>query len=307
MVSLRSLWESLYREGNYTIFQNFPWNLLALNAFTGREQSSIVCAQSSSGAAIVPVVRRRHQPCLRLLGDELFDYRAFLHCGDEDVLRSALTSLARLTVPLEIVAVRENDLLPVFEDLTLERFSGAPFIRCADLSSDEFAAMHSRLGRNLRRLARLGYELKLHNGGNARLLRLIYQRKAIQDPASLFHDPLRVDFLLNAAAVAPDIFEIFTLENAGDMCAALVTFRDRNVRRFYTGWFDPTLDKHSPGMTLIHEVTRLSLDAGLDCDYMTGEQPYKLRLATGSTPLYRLRASTRQLAELDHCCQRLSA
>lgn len=307
MVSLRPLWEWLYREGNYTIFQNFLWNLLAFNAFSGREQPSIVCAQSSSGAAIVPAALRRDQPSLRLLGDELFDYRGFLHYGDEELLRSALASLARLTVPLEVVAVRENDLLPSFEDLTLERFSAAPSVRRVDLSADQFAAMHTRLGRNLRRLARLGYELKLHNGDDSRLLRSIYQRKADQDSGSLFHDPQRIDFLVNAAAVTPAVFEVFTLESLSDMCAAVVTLRDRNVRRFYTGWFDPSLEKHSPSMTLIHEVTRQSLHAGLDCDYMTGEQSYKLRLATHSTPLYRIRASTHQLAALDHCCQRLSA
>ena len=45
-------------------------------------------------------------------------------------------------------------------------------------------------------------------------------------------------------------------------------------------------------------MTRRSLADGLDCDYMTGEQPYKLRLATRSTPLYRLCATPEQLADL---------
>jgi CelD/BcsL family acetyltransferase involved in cellulose biosynthesis len=47
---------------------------------------------------------------------------------------------------------------------------------------------------------------------------------------------------------------------------------------------------------LIYEVTRQSLGEGLDCDYMTGEQPYKLRLATSSVPLYRVQATADQLA-----------
>ena len=46
------------------------------------------------------------------------------------------------------------------------------------------------------------------------------------------------------------------------------------------------------------EVTCQSLAAGLDCDYMTGEQPYKMRLATASAPLYRLQATPQQLAAL---------
>ena len=36
----------------------------------------------------------------------------------------------------------------------------------------------------------------------------------------------------------------------------------------------------------------------MDCDYMTGEQVYKLRLATSSVPLYRLKATSKQLGAL---------
>ncbi len=42
-----------------------------------------------------------------------------------------------------------------------------------------------------------------------------------------------------------------------------------------------------------------SLAAGLDCDYMTGEQPYKMRLATNSVPLYNVRATAEELAALE--------
>jgi CelD/BcsL family acetyltransferase involved in cellulose biosynthesis len=51
-------------------------------------------------------------------------------------------------------------------------------------------------------------------------------------------------------------------------------------------------------LSLIYEVTRRSLEDGLDCDYMTGEQPYKRRLATSSVPLYRLRATAAELGAL---------
>ena len=304
---LRPLWESLYREGCYTVFQDFLWNRLALSAFSGREQPWVVCAQSSYGAAIIPAVLRRGDRSLRLLGEELFDYRGFLHRGDDEMLSYALAELARLTAPLEIVAMRESDCLPALDGMDVERFSGSPIVHHRDLTADRFAAMHGRLARNLRRLIRLGFELKLRNGDESRLVRAIYQRKAEQEPDSLFHDHMRIDFLVNAAAVEPDIFEIFTLESGSHLGAALVTFRDQNFRRFYTGWFDPALEKHSPGMTLIHEVTRQSLEAGLDCDYMTGEQPYKMRLATRIEALYRVRATTQQLAAFSPCYQRLSA
>jgi len=48
----------------------------------------------------------------------------------------------------------------------------------------------------------------------------------------------------------------------------------------------------------LFEATRLTLEEKLDCDYMTGEQPYKLRFATGSEPLYRIEPSAEKLAAL---------
>jgi CelD/BcsL family acetyltransferase involved in cellulose biosynthesis len=116
---------------------------------------------------------------------------------------------------------------------------------------------------------------------------------------SLFHDPARIEFLVSAAAQMPETFEIFTLEKGPILAAAVVTLLDRGTRRFYTGWFAPEYEKHSPALALIYEITRQSLAAGLDCDYMTGEQPYKMRLATSSMPLYKLRATAEELSTLD--------
>jgi CelD/BcsL family acetyltransferase involved in cellulose biosynthesis len=298
MTALRCLWESLSGPGRTTIFQDFRWNLLAFTMFAGREEPWVVCAEASYGIAIVPAVIRHDDASVRLLGEELFDYRGFLHRGDEAVLARALAELSALERPLEVVALREHDRKGVTDGLTLLPFSAAPQVCRAHVSAEEFGARHCRLGRNLRRLQRLGYEMKTHHGDHPGLVREIYRRKAAQDPASLFHDPSRVEFLSYAAAQDPATFEIFTLECGPRMGAALVTLRDNDMRRFYTGWFDPSLEKFSPAITLIYEITQRSLAAGLDCDYMTGEQPYKMRLATASVPLYRLQATPQQLAAL---------
>jgi CelD/BcsL family acetyltransferase involved in cellulose biosynthesis len=297
---LRPLWESLYAQGQGTVFQNFHWNLLAARLFADREEPFVVSAESSYGAAIVPAVRRLHDGSLRLLGEELFDYRGFLHDGDEDVLRSAFAALAEAGAPLEVLAVRECDRLLVMNDLTLLPFTGAPSINRDQISADKFGGMHNRLGRNLRRFQRQSFEVKVHQGSSSELVRSIYQAKAHHDPASLFHDPLRVEFMVEAARLQGEQCEIFTLESTSELAAVLVTFRDDQVRRFYTCYFCAGHAKLSPSMTLIYEVTRQSLAAGLTCDYMTGEQGYKLRLATSSVPLYRLRATAEQLAGLEY-------
>src|SRR5215813_8705805 len=90
---LRSLWESLYTEGQSTIFQNFDWNLLAVRSFSSREEPFVVSVEASYGTAIIPAVIRRSDQTLRLIGEELFDYRGFLHEGEDDVLRAGLATL----------------------------------------------------------------------------------------------------------------------------------------------------------------------------------------------------------------------
>jgi CelD/BcsL family acetyltransferase involved in cellulose biosynthesis len=296
MLRLRPLWESLREAGDYTVFQNFDLNRLAAERFADREEPYIVCAESDRGAAIVPAVLRHRDETIRLLGEELFDYRTFLHAGDDDVLRAALGVLAELGRPLEIVAFRQGDRSVVTDELELLPFATAPGVCRRHASAEQFAAGHTRLARNLRRMGRLGFELRSYVGGHAPLLRSIYQAKAGQSESSLFDDSARIEFLVSAATLMPDVFEIFTLENAGQMAAAVVALRDKGCRRFYTGWFAPEYEKHSPALALIYEITRQSLAQGMDCDYMTGEQPYKMRLATNSVALYKVRASAEELA-----------
>jgi len=296
MLRLRLLWESLREAGDYTAFQSFDLNLLAAERFAEREEPFVVCAESERGAAIVPAALRRGEGTIRLLGEELFDYRCFLHQGDPEILRAALAALAQLGRPLEITAMREAEAAALKDELPLLLFCYAPAITCRDISAKKFVAAHPRLARNLRRLAGLGYTLRNYRGDYPGLLRFIYKKKAAQNSSSLFHDPVRIDFMVNAAMLLPDAFEIFTLEDDAAIAAAVVSLREAGCRRFYTGWFSPELEKHSPALSLIYEVTRQSLAAGLDCDYMTGEQPYKLRLATGSVPLYRVLATPEQMA-----------
>jgi len=298
MLRIRPLWQKLSVDGCYTVFQNFDLNLLAAERFADREEPYVVCAQSDSGAAIIPAALRRSDGTIRLLGEELFDYRTFLHCGDDEVLPVALEALGELGRPLEIVALRESDRSIVTDELELLPFAAAPGVSCRQVSADQFAAGHTRLARNLRRMERLGFELRIYDGANPYLLRSIYTDKAEQSESSLFHDPARIEFMVSAAGLLPDVFEIFTLENGAQRAAAVVTLRDNKCRRFYTGWFAAEYQKHSPALALIFEITRQSLAQGLDCDYMTGEQPYKMRLATYSVPLYKVLATAEQLARL---------
>ncbi len=297
---LEPLWRELYAGApDATLFQSFEWNRLAAECFAGRESPCVVAAESAGGAALLPAAVTRTG--LVFLGEALFDYRDVLAIGDEDALRAAWAKLADLRLPLSVTAVRERSIRERWADFqpAAAPFVKAPQVKQTEVYADEFARRHTRLGRALRRMARAGVSLRRHCGSNTQLVRHIYQQKAAQPLTTgenLFRDPRRVDFVVAVAAMLPEACDIFTLEAAGHLVAALVSFQDRGVRRLYTVYFDVTWAEYSPGTALCYELTRRSLEQGFDCDFMTGEQPHKLRLATSAQQLYRVEAPASQIA-----------
>lgn len=294
MDRLRPAWDALYKPGQHTIFQSFAWNQLAAAHFADREAPLLVSAETESSAAIIPgcVCGDR----ISLLGDMLFDYRAVLHDGGPEALNAAFSYLADFDLPLEVTGVRECDVRD-FGRIEPAFFCNAPRVQRQNFTADQFTAEHSRLGRFFRRLAKQGVELQQFFGDQEQLIRWIYQRKAEQFEGSvqeIFSDPRRIEFMVRAAAIDPSNFEIFAFtergvgSTPGNVIAALITLRDTNVRRFYAVWFDQRWAQYSPGTVLVFAITQRSLAEGLDCDYMTGEQPHKMRLATGMTRLFKV-------------------
>lgn len=289
---LKSTWEWLHsQQTDTTIFQSFRWNRIAAQCFDS-EQPCIVLAESDSGVVLVPsAIRRNSEICL--LGEELFDYRGLLHIGDMSVVNLAWSHLAAMKLPLAFTPFCGTGDREHWDRFEVSEFCKAPYVG-PETSPDAFAASHPRLSRQLRRLARCGITVGHYSGENTTLLKEIYSAKSA--PANgasgnLFSDPRRIDFVLTAAASSTDHCTIFTLEAGTTLVAALVTFREQSVRRFYTIYFNPAWAHYSPGIALVFEATRLSLAEGLSCDYMTGEHAYKLRLATGSIQLYHARGT----------------
>ena len=92
--------------------------------------------------------------------------------------------------------------------------------------------------------------------------------------------------------------EIFALEHGSTLAAALVTFRDADWRRFYTIFYDRQWARFSPGVSLLFEIARRSLEQGINVDLMTGEQPYKMRVAQSAQELFNVKATAAELREL---------
>lgn len=306
---LRSCWEALCRERPATIFQSFAWNWTAARVFSGREEPLVIFSESDSGAALVPAAIPVSRSHLQLMGEALFDYRDVLVAGDAIPLHTAWQEAARTNLPLLAWGMHD------FEDTRwsgfhLQPFYGAPRVSPREISPTEFASRHNRLARSLRRLSRFGVSLRQYTGAESALVRSIYEAKAAQrgdNSESSFSDPLRVRFMVEIAALCGSACEIFTLQSAGSLVAALVTFRDAGVRRFYTVYFDAAWAKHSPGIALVYHATCQSLEQGLECDYMTGEHSYKLRLATGVTRLYWTRAEPHLLSNLSQPASQVAA
>ncbi|HEU5403884.1 MAG TPA: GNAT family N-acetyltransferase [Terriglobales bacterium] len=290
---IRPLWEELATQPGMTMFQSYDWNAAALKVFGQREIPRLVYVESDAGVALVPSVVGQRCRKVHLAGEALFDYRTALVAGDSGVLAKAWERMAEWGMAFEAKALRGD--AKDWTGLEVKFFANAPRLR-ASADADEFVRSRNRLGRFTRRFRRAGVEYRRRSGADKGLVRHIYEKKAEQDVGTnLFRDPLRREFMMTIAASPDTHCDIFTYESVGGLVAALVTFRDGNVRRFYTTYFDQRWAKQSPGQVLLFEATADSLREGLECDYMTGEYLYKNRFADEMVPLYQLRATPEQL------------
>lgn len=275
---LRPLWEHLANRPANTRFQSFGWNLLAARVMRDRETVVFAVAETDSCAAIIPAVRVGE--ALSLAGETLFDYRTVLAGNELSALDAAWRKLSELGLPMRFTAYRDATL-PPHPQARFEEFVAAPAaLRNSGVQSQP------RLDRYLRALVRNGCALKRYSAPPRQLLRYIYSEKSKQQ-GSLFADPLRRELAIEMFSAACTECEVFTLETAGTLVAALVTFLDGDWRHCYTTYFHPAWSKLSPGMVLLHEVVKTTLVEHRDCDLMTGEQDYKTRLANARVQLYR--------------------
>lgn len=294
--ALRSAWESIEREQG-TIFQTFHWNRLAASLFAEREEPHFLFCEDDNGAAIIPAVIRRESQMLSFAGEKLFDYRNYLACGDSSVLDHAWQELTILGLPFTVTSICQPEAV-IWKQLPKAVYSRAPQLSPGEISAEEFAHSHARAFSRLHKLERMGLEIRQYSGNHA-VVRRIYELRSRQSiSGELFHDSRRVDFMVAVCAQENSRCQVFTLEHGGTLAGALITFRDREFRRFYTTYYDRNWARFSPGVSLLFEVARRSLQEGLGFDLMTGEQPYKLRIAQNTQDLFQIAATPQQMKEV---------
>jgi CelD/BcsL family acetyltransferase involved in cellulose biosynthesis len=287
--ALRGLWDSLLTP-DLTLFQTHRWNALAARLFGDREEPFFVAAEDENGAAILPAVIAKQEKTISFAGERLFDYRDYLHRGEPSVLQRAWQELTKLGLPLVVTAIRREQA-PVWSTLPKTHFSRAPRLSSGSLTAAEFAHSHSRAFSRLRRLERMGLSV-IEYPGSSQMVKRIYECRSRQSgPGELFNDQRRVDFMVAVCREEGPRCQLFTLEHGHTIAAGLVTFRDDNCRRFYTIYYDHAWSRYSPGITLLFEVARRSLEQGLDVDLMTGEQSYKSRITPLAEALFEVKAT----------------
>jgi CelD/BcsL family acetyltransferase involved in cellulose biosynthesis len=275
MRKIEALWTELHvSQHDCTVFQRLELNEIVARVFAYRERPYVVLAESDSGAAIIPAcILHEH---VSFLGEELFDYRAPL-ANDLDLLDCAWCVIDRLSLPVKVKATRGT-----VHWGEMQRFSGAPW-----LPASQILPRQKKHERNLRLLSERGCIFVQRQAG-ARgyhdVVRRMYQLKGKSEAGSLFVDSPRVEAVVQIAASVNS--DLFTLENDGELVAAILTFVDGNVCRFYGTYYDARWAVFSPGITLLYKVIRQAQQQGLDFDFMTGEQLYKLRFATQVVPLF---------------------
>jgi len=294
---LKSRWTWLESQTKCTLFQSYELNRRAAEWFSASETPNVIVAESNSAMAIIPAVRRERE--LGLIGETLFDYRDVLSAGEPYALEHAWRELARLELPLEVTALRGSKVRERWKSLGPTEFCNAPMTRSRDITAEEFASSHGKAAKASRRLSREGLRLVRHDRDLRAVAEWIYRRKAEWSGQSknLFLDRDRQNFMLHIINNGACSCTIWSYDDfLWGTAAALVTFKQGNVRHYYTIHHDLRWERFSPGQVLLFDVTHASLAEGLDVDFMTGEYPYKNRLATAMVPLYRVTAGPEQMA-----------
>jgi CelD/BcsL family acetyltransferase involved in cellulose biosynthesis len=274
--SIADVWERLYRAmPEVTMFQQFELNHAIATLFEEREKLFVVCVETAQGVAIIPACVRRD--CVSFIGEELFDYRDVL-ANDAHALDIAWREVDRIGLDIKVKAVRGPRAWAA-----MQPFAAAPF-----LPINRRLPRNKDLERNLRKLVEGGCELKSFvSGAELRSgVRNMYTLKGRQTAGSLFADPLRVEAVVKMVGLPKLHPEFHVVTRDERIAAAVLTFVDGDVCRFYGTYFDEEWAKSSPGVSLLYRVVQQAQRRGLHFDFMTGEQPYKMRFASEAVPLH---------------------
>ncbi len=173
-------------------------------------------------------------------------------------------------------------------------FSAAPQLRrnrCL-ATPQALDRLHPRAAERLRAARRRGWLGPVEEEGERRamvdwLLRQKEERMRTLGQASVLQ-AAEGDWLRRIATHASSGAELWAYRREQRLAAGFLTFLAPPLRYGYLLAFAPELAATSPAVTLLYFVLRETIGQGLDFDFLTGEQAFKLRFANAARPLLRL-------------------
>lgn len=246
--------------------------------------------------AIVPWVQWGER--LITLGAGMFDYCDAIGAPSVAALRAAAE------VPREVPGLRADSswaaawraLAP---DWGAPRHC-APFL-AAGLGAEELDCRHPKAAERLRRIARQGaWGAVTDPSSRAALLEWLLRQKQERMQALGRDNVLgapEAAWLRRMVARYPQFAELWRGEIGGRCAAGFLTWRGTGVRYGYLLAFAPEFARFSPGVLLLYHVLRECQREGREMDFLTGDQPFKLRFAAGRRDLFHLRLPAAQAGQ----------
>ncbi|MFZ6707674.1 GNAT family N-acetyltransferase [Undibacterium sp. TC9W] len=184
------------------------------------------------------------------------------------------------------------------------------------------ASLLKKVATNERKLSKKFGELRfeLQSSSDTDFAALIAgKRDQFQRTVGAEHDIFRLDWVRQVmdeirAANAPDFAGLLSTLYAGDtLIAAHFGMRSGKVMHYWFPWYHTDFAEHSPGLILLTQCARHAAQTGITTiDLGRGDQPYKLRFATGANQLCEGAVSSPAIlsslqAGLYHAKQKLKA
>jgi CelD/BcsL family acetyltransferase involved in cellulose biosynthesis len=317
LAEVAGAWTTLWRDGNALIFQSHAWISAWWTTIPDRNQRALRIGLVWHGERLVAVAplavaRRRGVRLLEWAAASYTDY------GDVLVARDcpphALTRLwrqVRRAGGYDVVAL--NRLLPNAAARAMIATSDEtglglklnhrtePSYRVAPPWTTGTAWLESQ-NKKMRQNYRRGYKALEETGpakfrllGDDEPLAPVLARTAELKRKWLARQGRASDLFDDGAATLPALVEalrqagilrVFVIECAGQMVAVSLNFVQRNTMMAFVTTYDPDFDRASPGMLLMVDYVRWSIDQGLQLvDFLCGDEPFKLRFANASVTL----------------------
>lgn len=285
------LWRNAFEQAPGHFFQRFEPSLHWARIYAA--DASLRIWRHPSEPALAAFTVRNGQ--LTMLGQGLFDYVDMVGTASP----AAQRQLARQLLDwqewrqFEATGVPADSRFTVFwEALQPEQeiYSAAPLL----LNPLRFQQEHGRAAHRWRQCLQAGWQLRQlwqHDERQALLHWILEQKEQAlraQGRCNVL-DQAAVRWLQTMVTRAPEMTELWQLHRGAETIAGLLSWCSTPVRYAYTISYSGQAAAMSPGILLLYGVLCNSVAAGLRFDFLTGEQPFKLRFADARRRLLRLR------------------